>query len=352
MSALTDLFTALATKIRSKTGGSDTYTPPQMVNAIDDVYDAGVAAGTPTLDGDATTGNVLSGKTFYSNSTTKQTGAMTNNGNFQGDIDPSSSLYVLDPGYYSDISLDVLPHTEYSPSSSTHTLLAMGESKTIDLGAYHKKRYVNVEADEPAGIKSITANGSNIDVRDYAKANVSVSGTAITPSNSSPASMTSGTLYTPSASGYAISSYDSVSPSSSGTYFSSGMKKMASSGYAYSSQPAINYPFAFAVISATGSIEIQGNTENRAAVACITDTNGRCRLGSGSASTIDGTYASIQITTAKNTTTRTRKITIKIAGRYLMRTIVTSGSATETVVTYTAGQEITATDGVWFYIGA
>lgn len=57
MSALTDLFTAFANKIRSKTGGSDTYTPPQMVNAIDDVYQAGVDAGTtPTQTKTVTAG--------------------------------------------------------------------------------------------------------------------------------------------------------------------------------------------------------------------------------------------------------------------------------------------------------
>ena len=41
MSALTDLFSSFANKIRSKTGSSDTYTPTEMVDAIDDVYDAG-----------------------------------------------------------------------------------------------------------------------------------------------------------------------------------------------------------------------------------------------------------------------------------------------------------------------
>ena len=44
MSALTDYFTSMANKIRSKVGGSQTYTPLQMVNAIDDVYDAGAAS--------------------------------------------------------------------------------------------------------------------------------------------------------------------------------------------------------------------------------------------------------------------------------------------------------------------
>lgn len=47
MSALTDLFTSMANKIRSKVGGVQTYTPLQMVSAIDDVYDAG-AASVPT----------------------------------------------------------------------------------------------------------------------------------------------------------------------------------------------------------------------------------------------------------------------------------------------------------------
>ena len=43
MSALTDYFTSLANKIRSKTGGSGTLTPTQMVSAVDDVYSAGQA---------------------------------------------------------------------------------------------------------------------------------------------------------------------------------------------------------------------------------------------------------------------------------------------------------------------
>lgn len=50
MSALTDLFTAMANKIRSKTGTQTTYTPSEMVSdGIDDVFDAGVASvPTPT----------------------------------------------------------------------------------------------------------------------------------------------------------------------------------------------------------------------------------------------------------------------------------------------------------------
>lgn len=75
----------------------------------------------------------------------------------------------------------------------------------------------------------------------YAAGAASVTGTSITPSNTSPQSMSSGTLYKPTDNGYAIQSYTSISQSqlNAGVYFSSGMKKMASSGYAYSSQPSI-----------------------------------------------------------------------------------------------------------------
>lgn len=57
MSALTDLFTSLANKIRSKLGTSTTYTPSQAISAIDDVYDKGLADGaTPTQEKTTTAG--------------------------------------------------------------------------------------------------------------------------------------------------------------------------------------------------------------------------------------------------------------------------------------------------------
>ncbi|MBO7453160.1 MAG: hypothetical protein J6U54_22740 [Clostridiales bacterium] len=106
MTALTNLFTALANKIRSKTGGSATYTPPQMVNAIDEVYDAGVAAG----------------ETVHSQT--------------------------------------------YTPATNT---------SANDMGAKHSYRYVNTSGMiTPTGNKSITANGTGIDVSSYATASVNV----------------------------------------------------------------------------------------------------------------------------------------------------------------------------------
>ena len=53
MSALTDYFTSLANKIRTKTGKSTTLTPTDMVSEIDDVYSAG-QANPPTQTKSAT----------------------------------------------------------------------------------------------------------------------------------------------------------------------------------------------------------------------------------------------------------------------------------------------------------
>lgn len=64
--------------------------------------------------------------------------------------------------------------------------------------------------------------------------------TSITPSDSAPASMSSGAAYEPTAAGYAIQSYSSASktPSSSGASFSAGWNRMTAAGYAYSSRPS------------------------------------------------------------------------------------------------------------------
>lgn len=339
MSALTDLFTAFANKIRSKTGGSDTYTPPQMVNAIDDVYQAGVNAGTtPTQTKTVTagtsattvtpdTGYALSSVTVnptpsQSKSATPTTTAQTITPD-SGKLLSSVSVGAIQTETKSDTP-NVSTNKTVSPSSGKYlsqvTIQPLTHSGTYtpaantaqnDMGAYHDKRYVNTSGMiVPSGAKSITANGTGIDVSSYATANVNVpnpalSGDAtpadvksgktfygstyekktgtyveptinnITPSNSSPASMTANNNYKPSANGYAISSYtnvdlttygqqvrigggilkvnidtsemssayivggavDSVTPTADGEYFSSGVKNMTRSGWVYSEKP-------------------------------------------------------------------------------------------------------------------
>lgn len=53
----------------------------------------------PTLDGNAAVGNVLSGKTFYSNSGTKQTGTMTNRGAVTASVGVGGT-YTIPAGYH------------------------------------------------------------------------------------------------------------------------------------------------------------------------------------------------------------------------------------------------------------
>lgn len=272
MSALTDLFTAMANKIRSKTGGSDTYTPPEMVSdGIDDVYDAGVAAGTtPTQTKSVTAGTsqvTVTPDTGYALSsvtvdpTPSETKTESPNVSTNKEVTPTSGKLL------SKVTITPQTHTgTYTPAANT---------AQNDMGAYHDKRYVDTSGMiVPSGNKSITANGTGIDVSGYATANVNVpnptlsgnataadvkSGktfygsnytkqtgsyvaptiTSITPSNTSPVSMSSGSNYSPTASGYAISSYDNVTPTADGTYFSTGMKKMSAAGYAYSEKPTV-----------------------------------------------------------------------------------------------------------------
>lgn len=139
MSALTDLFTAYANKIRSKVGGSDTYTPPEMVDAIDDVYDAGVAAGaTPTQSKTVTA------------TTSQQT------------VTPDSG-YAL-----SSVIVDPQIHNQrYTPTENAYN----------DMGVNHNYRYVNTynmyEVD-PDSLGILIYENGDYDVRHHATAMVSV----------------------------------------------------------------------------------------------------------------------------------------------------------------------------------
>lgn len=59
-----------------------------------------------------------------------------------------------------------------------------------------------------------------------------------TPS-STPVSVSNGEIDKMGGNGYLINSYANITPSKDGTYFGSGMNKMSSSGYAYSSKPTL-----------------------------------------------------------------------------------------------------------------
>lgn len=64
-------------------------------------YYAGLTIHGPTLDGNAAAENVLSGKTFFSDSGTKLTGTMVNNGAVDATIDGlTSDTYTIPAGYH------------------------------------------------------------------------------------------------------------------------------------------------------------------------------------------------------------------------------------------------------------
>ena len=58
-----------------------------------------IQTGTLSLSGNASTGTVLSGNTFYSNSFTRQTGSMTNRGAWGTTINPGGSV-TIPAGYH------------------------------------------------------------------------------------------------------------------------------------------------------------------------------------------------------------------------------------------------------------
>jgi len=147
MSALTDLFSSFANKIRSKTGSVDTYTPTEMVDAIDDVYDAGVASATTSITPSNSSPVSMSANTGYK---------------------PTANGYAI---------------SSYSSVTPSSTATSVSTDDIVKIGG----------------------NGVIVDSIPTP--------TSITPSNSTPASLTSGSAVTPTANGYAIESYTEVVPS-------------------------------------------------------------------------------------------------------------------------------------------
>ena len=96
----------------------------------------------PTLSGDAGAANVLTGKTFYSDSGTKQTGTMANNGAWSKSVS-STTAQTGGAGYYSSVSC--------AKAANTGTFTTSTNSSAVDMGANQNYRYVNTTGVYNAG---------------------------------------------------------------------------------------------------------------------------------------------------------------------------------------------------------
>jgi hypothetical protein len=208
MSALTDLFTAMANKIRSKTGTATTYTPSEMASdGIDDVYDAGVASvPTPT----SITPSNSSPVTLTANTAVK----------------PTANGYAIS-------SYDTITPSDDSPVS-----LSNGAFYKISGGGKAVRTVTNIT---PSSTPQYFSSGfvAKMNGRGY----VIDSYTSETPSNSSPVSLSSGSIYKMGGAGYAIASYSSKTPSDSNppSVASGDIIKAGGAGYLVKNTPVALY---------------------------------------------------------------------------------------------------------------
>ena len=124
-----------------------------------------VEVPSPTLNGDAEASNVLAGKTFYSNSTTKQTGTMFNNGQEHGIINNTTSpKYKITEGYHDGTGFVEINASEIIDCVAENIL--QGKRVLGVIGTL-------VKGITPTGTLDITTNGTK-DVTNYASVNVNV----------------------------------------------------------------------------------------------------------------------------------------------------------------------------------
>lgn len=134
-----------------------------------------------------------------------------------------------------------------------------------------------------------------------------VTPTNITPSNSTPAAMSADGVYKATAAGYAIASYQSVTPSAQGAAFNEGIVKMSGGGYAYSSQPSAYTSYSnpiSAVSSSSKTLTISNKNGSKLLVfAFITTTSSQPYDRLDGATIEGGTISKLSNLRSLNTTT-------------------------------------------------
>lgn len=194
-----------------------------------------------TLSGDAAVGNVLSGKTFYSTSTTKQTGTMTNNGAVSKTLAADDRTYTVPAGYHNgsgSVTVPAVTATKRVGNTSTSVDVASDDwtvslncgdrlylSKGVIADGYSQGAVVAASLSSQTGVDSDKTaideshvlsgyqgwvNGSKVS-GNYTEPTI----TDITPSDSSPVALATTGNYHPTSAGYAIkNSPTSITPAS------------------------------------------------------------------------------------------------------------------------------------------
>ena len=122
----------------------------------------------------------------------------------------TTSQQIVQP----DVGYDGLEQVTVNPQEHTATYTPAADTAANDMGINNNYRYVDTSG--------------------------MVTPTSITPSNTTPVALTSGTAVAPTANGYAIQSYDNITPPSSPQAISSGdILKMNGNGYVIDTYSAV-----------------------------------------------------------------------------------------------------------------
>ena len=207
MSALTSLFTSMANKIRSKVGGSQTYTPTEMVSAIDDVYDAGIADATTSITPSDASPVSMSANTGYK---------------------PTTNGYAIESN-----------PTSLTPSDSSPVSISNGTIYKAGGGGYA----IESQPTSVTPSRTPTSVSSGDIVRFNGTGKVANPIYSLSPSNTEPHQLYGNYTYNVTgnegvAMGYAIAGYSRKTPDDTTppTVLSGEIVKMGGAGYLYASQ--------------------------------------------------------------------------------------------------------------------
>lgn len=132
MTDLTTLFSSIAAAIRNKTGSIDKIKASDFPSAIDAIDNT----ATFNFDGNATTADILKGRTAYTNGPEKVTGTMEDWKNRECPVDQDNTLYDSNRG-----RLSVAPAGAYSR-------VAIDQGTTFYILDSFLKQLLNISADK------------------------------------------------------------------------------------------------------------------------------------------------------------------------------------------------------------